>query len=457
MIKYLAAFLMVFSQCFNFEARADGGSFHVNPESIRHQLLENNLSLEATFMQVQDAKDKVNLARANLLPSLNLGGMLNFSSGPSFVLSSVQFLLPFLLPSNWFNLSEEKNLFSAEKIAFRVLELNTFGSALSVYYTALNDQKVQAIYTQEAADYQEIVQVLQDQDQVFHNVPADQILQAKAQAQMAQSQSLGLATLSVQEISILRSALNLPLETELILDQTIASVSSEETASISDVVTKAQAIAPELMQIQYLIQAAEYAKKSTQFSFLGGATLGAQASPGSSSGVSSSNTRISGSLAIGAAIFPSIKLAGRNVEEVRFQDTQIRQQTTQVLEATLKSITNVQKQVSLTTQAENELNQVYVSKEFQYRQMHSATLTDVLLARTQMVAASAAKEQALLNLNLLRVTLQRSLLSDQFAKIKGCSMISTAKKQTLFQACRDAGTANLPDDMSAGMNPDSML
>src|SRR4051812_45402677 len=49
----------------------------LNPETLRKQLLENNLSIIQALNQVHDAKDQVSVARGNLLPSLNLGALLN--------------------------------------------------------------------------------------------------------------------------------------------------------------------------------------------------------------------------------------------------------------------------------------------------------------------------------------------------------------------------------------------
>ncbi len=422
-------------------------AFKANPDSIRRQLLENNLSLELTFKSVQDAKDKVNLARTNLLPSINLGAMLNVSMGPKFILSSVSFLLPFLFPSNWFNLKQEKNLLEAEKISFRVLELNTYGSALSLYYTVMSDSGIAKVYLQEAADYKKIQSNLETQDAILHNVPPEQIKQARSQAEMADLQASKLAELNDQEIAAMRTALNLPLETQISFENSMMPASSFEGKDIALAVAEAERVAPELEQIQFLTKAATNAKWSTVFSFLGAGSLGSQGSASTGTSASFGNMNPSGSVSIGASIFPTVKLSNRNIEEVNFQDKVMRQQTTQVLESSINSIKEANKQYGLAVKAEKDLYDVYRAVYTQY-QFGQNTLTAVLLARILMVQASVAKAQSATDLNLLRVTLNRAMMSDQFAKIKGCSVVDAGKKKpSLFEACREAGAdADAPKD-----------
>jgi outer membrane protein TolC len=108
----------------------------VNPQSLQTLLLAQNNNLLQELNNVYKAKVNVDLARAQLLPSLNLGlGV----AGGGFSLASAVFLLPFLLPSNWINLRESQHLLNAEVKSYYILQLNEYASAYSLYMTIVGD------------------------------------------------------------------------------------------------------------------------------------------------------------------------------------------------------------------------------------------------------------------------------------------------------------------------------
>ncbi len=84
--------------------------FVVNPASLKDELFRNGTSVLQAAVMVQKARDQVSLERANLLPSLNLGALLFSSGQPTFFLSTIQVLVPFLLPGHWFQLAESASM-----------------------------------------------------------------------------------------------------------------------------------------------------------------------------------------------------------------------------------------------------------------------------------------------------------------------------------------------------------
>ena len=82
---------------------ATAATFTVNSRSLQSRLLENNIDLALQLNKVYQAKDNVDRARKNLLPGVSLGGIID--STFSFSLSSVNMLLPFLLPVSYTHLT----------------------------------------------------------------------------------------------------------------------------------------------------------------------------------------------------------------------------------------------------------------------------------------------------------------------------------------------------------------
>ena len=122
------------------------------------------------------------------------------------------------MPSNYYNVYAEKNTFESEKLSYKILELNTYSSALTLYYTALNDQVSQAIYEEEAADLQKIVNERKERVE-FGSDSQQDLQQAQANEEVALVNASQNAELVTQELTQIRSALGLGIDTKLVLGQ----------------------------------------------------------------------------------------------------------------------------------------------------------------------------------------------------------------------------------------------
>lgn len=412
----------------------------LNPETLRKQVLEGNLSLMTGLNQLHIAKERVNVARGNLFPSLNLGMLANAANAPTFILGSVDFLLPFLVPSNWFNLRQSQRLLEAEKVSYKALQLNTYASAQALYYTILSDQQVKLIQEAEARDLQQIEQILQLQSDTLGIVSPEDLSHARAQSGMAQLRASQMNELLKKEIASLRSALGLPLSSTILLEDTVVAPSESEDRPLEQVVETALSVSPENQQIDQLIVAAESEQWSKTFGFITGASAGSQAAMGKDGqlhNASLENLTGRGSMNFGFAYFPTVEIASRNVEALRLRKTGLRLEQTALLESALSAAREAQDQLDLAISAETELKAVYDAKALKYN-LGLGSLTAVLQARTHLTQASVAKVKATLDLNLIRTTLHRALLTDQFGEIQGCQapVSATSDDEGFFGALK---------------------
>jgi multidrug efflux system outer membrane protein len=408
---------LIFSQ---FAGAATPSSLALNPDTIQRQLLKNNTSVLIGFNQVKQAKDEVNIARGNLLPSLNLGGLLSFSGG-GFILSTIDFLVPFLVPSNWANYYSTKSTFEAEKISYKVIQLNTYGSALSLYYTLLSDNQVQGIYQQQYQDLQDIYE-LQKRKSNTGVIPVSDLLQTQAQAQMAGVRASQLTELNKQEFASIRKAMALPLTTNLSLEFVDVKASPWEFESIKSTVNQVNKVSVERQQVRFLLKAAQDQVWSSTFGWINGASIGAKSS--GSGNASLSNSSASGSITLGFATYPKIQLSQDQVKEIELQDQELALENSRIVESALNSLVEAKQQLDLATQAENQMARVYQIRVQEYDQ-GTENLTNVLLARTQMADASVARIKSNLDVNLQRSLMQRALISGEYSDVRGCS--SSAK------------------------------
>lgn len=404
-------------------SKSSRSSLALNPTTIQKQLSKNT-QVMLGLNQVHQAKDEVNIARGNLLPSLNLGGLLSFSGG-GFVLSAIDFLVPFLVPSNWSNFYTQKSLFESEKLSYKVIQLNTLSSALSMYYTVLSDYQVQTIYQQQYLDLQEIYE-LQKRKSSTGTVPVSDLLQTQAQAQMAGVRASQLTEMNRQEIASIRKAMALPLSTNITLDFVDAKPSPWEFESASSTIRKVNDVSVELQQFRYLVKAAKDQVWSKKFGWINGATIGSRSVNGANA--TFSNVTASGSINLGFALYPTIQLSQDQMREIEIQYRDIGLENTRIVESALASLIEAKQQLDLSTQAENQMARVYQIRVQEYDQ-GTETLTNVLFARNQMAESSVARIKSNLDVNLQRSLLQRALLASDYANIHGCSSSAVAPEE----------------------------
>ncbi len=387
----------------------------INPDSLKNLLLEQNISLMIQLNKVYQAKEKVNLSRAQLLPSINLGSVI--SSGPSFALTTVSMLLPFLMPSNWFDLKESQYLLNAQATSYYIAQLNTYSSAYSVYATVVGDMELREVLYKQYLNYRDIEDLIAMAVDAGMMQKSD-LLQAQAQTQLSSIQVSQVDDLLQREKAAIREMLALPLSQEIVFDKVHIAPSSSELLPAQVLLDRATAKAPEIKQMNSMISAANTAKWSKGFSFLSGSSLGASRSGSGSAFGSITQT---GSVNLGFGYFPALKLSDYNIDELKLQKTQLTFDQAQLIEATLGSLAEAQKQINLAQQAQASLEQVYEGEVEKFK----GGLTDllhVLSAANSLTTALTNKVKAQANLDTLRVSLNRIMIDERFAQVGACQL-----------------------------------
>jgi outer membrane protein TolC len=410
------------------------GTFEVNPTTIKKQLIEGSLTITQALDQVKDAKYQADIARRDLFPQLNLNGMIAAASG--FFLSAVQFMLPFLAPSNWSNYYAQTDTFEADKITFLVTELNTYSSDLALYYTIVADQEFAEVYQSNADDLKQIAHLKELQLANGTEDPLD-LAQTQTQADNAVVAASRARYTAVQEVETMRAALSIDSKLTLNLDRVNEAPSTLETMDDQTAIARALAIAPENQQIQLMIKAAQANVTKNKWAWFDSATVGSNAS--------TQNTSLSkpaGGLGatFGAAEFSEVDLAKQGVIEVGRLQTQLVQANVQAIKTALDGFKEAKIQADAATDEENKAKQSYGIQKLRFAQ-GLIGFTDLLTALTQITNASIDRIMAVEGLNMQRVVLSRAGLENEFTGIKGCAAQSAPKKKqnlSLDQLCKQA-------------------
>lgn len=401
-----------------------GKTIKINPQTLRTMILDGNNTVLTELNSIYMSKDNVNIARANLLPSLNLNTMLS-SSG--FSLSTVSFLLPFLVPSNWFNLDQTEKLLEAEKDAYYILELNVYASAYATYQLIIGDMALRNAYYDNYLVLKNISDTLQRENEDLGTVKTSDLVQAKGQEDLAFGQVSQLDELIIQEKAALRQALGLRAGYEKSLDFDLqnAPQSKYEYYPLQSILDIAQAVAPEKKQIQHLIEAAEAAKWSTMFAFLGGGGSTLSTTAGAGQPISFSNITGNYSFKLTFATFPAMDLSNDNIAQLGLRSDEILIEQRATIEATVGSIVEAKKQLDLANHAYDQYTQLY-EIEYQKYGFGLSDLLHVFNAQAGRLSAAVARVKSQMDLNSLRTSLHRVTLADEFSAIKGCVLDKSA-------------------------------
>ncbi|MEK2644917.1 TolC family protein [Bdellovibrio sp. BCCA] len=398
-----------------FAAPKQQGPVVINPKSLRTMLLSRNIDIAIALNEVQQAKAQVAQARGNLLPSVNLGTVI--SSGPSFMLTSVSFLLPFLMPSKWMDLKESSYLLKAQGTSYYLAQLNQFASAYSVYLTVVGDMQLRGALQKQYENFKAIEEQLRLPAEVGI-IRKEDYLQAQAQAQLALVQVSQVDELIKREKASVRQMLGLELNQEIVFEAVHVPSSSAESMSPQALLDKVHESSPEAVQMTALITAAQYNKWSKAFSFLSGSSLGVNRP--STGGAFSSVTQ-TGSVNLGFGYFPALEISNLNIEQLKLRKKELRLDQAQLIETTLGALEEAQKQYTAASQAEDNMRQVYNAELMRY-QVGITDILHVLELGNSLTSAVVNKVKAATALDTLRISLHRIMISDQFAGVETCEI-----------------------------------
>lgn len=416
---FLTIVLMVISVRAN--AKDIPKSIRLTPKVIRETSKDNGLTILEAAIRVHKAKENVYLARTRLLPSVNLGMLISAFVNPTFVLSNVEYLVPFLLPSRWFDLWQAKNLSQSERMAFLTTELNIFASLESLYYTILSDQVARDLL---AADLRDALVFENSIERSVEDGRASEVdlSLARSQSSMAFTRLAKMDELLIEEISEMRKVLSLDISTEIFFDWVPAPVSVLENTSVPEAAEAILKVAPEALQLDYLVKAAESEKWSKIFSFISSGSIGSSGG-GASSGIEHAsafkNLNGRGMLHFSFDYFPNISMSNHNINELNTRKKELGVEFAALTENILGKLQFLFARQAEILRSEALLQSVFKANKLKY-EAGELSLSDLLNSQSNVRQAKLENVRATTDLNLMRVTLHRMLLTDEFALVKGC-------------------------------------
>jgi len=380
------------------------------------------------FNNVQNSKLKVTSARAKLLPSINLGVLLPALTNPTFLLGSVKILFPFLIPSNWAVLKQEKKLFESDKASYKALQLNVLSLSLSLYYTYLTDQKIQNVFKKQSELLNKMYLMLKRQSQILGNIAIEDLEMSFAELQESKMRDSQLEILLMEEKAALRSMLGLSLETDLQFEIVSLNPSSFEGKLPLEIANHSLLVAPEMEQLKFLIAASKADKFAKMFGFISTASIGGNSKDNTSA---FDNMKAGGDFTFGGELFVNIKMSNNNTSALYLREEQLKQENERVAEIIVGKMYQLNEQKLLAKSILDNRRKVYQGQKRQY-DLGLISLQTLLQTESQLTDSEINYYKTEQDFTMTRLTLQRLVIDGDFSKIQGCLGENWSKKRGLF-------------------------
>lgn len=254
----------------------------VDINQVVKKVSTEDFNVYQSALRVYQAKEGVTVARMNLLPKLNVwnlatGALAIFTGGPAGAvggaLSIVEDIAPFLIPANWFRVSQAKIFYKADLEGYRALWGNEVLTAKSVYFHLLLDSSLLDHIRKSRSELEEIYRIVRVRE-TFGGSPEKVSIEIKQRLLSLDEDARALQVLINEEQSLLAFMMGYPVGTRLKAKAVkLPDYDSLELLNYEDFVFRATDTSPEIKQFDYLIEASQYARREVKYSFLGASSI----------------------------------------------------------------------------------------------------------------------------------------------------------------------------------------
>ena len=244
-------------------------SVKIKLQDVVEKVSAENLEVYQGALKVYQAKKQISFARGNLLPKLNIWRILSTPFDPKGLLGIVSDIAPFLIPSNWFQLKANKQLYFAEQEAYRALWANEIMTAKALYVHLLYDRNLLAHIERSKADLEKLRSIVKSHE-ILGGAPQGASREIEIRILALDEDTRSLTILIEDEESLLAYMMGFGSTTDLELEPLpLPNLVSARELTYGDFELRVLAVSPELRQYEFIINASKYVKKTAQFSLFG--------------------------------------------------------------------------------------------------------------------------------------------------------------------------------------------
>lgn len=257
-------------------------TIEVDLKQLVQRVGKENYTVYAAATRVYQAKESITVARMNLLPRLNLWNLASaaasiFIGGPGGMASGgasiIEDIAPFLVPANWFRVSQSKILYEAELEGYKALWANEIMTAKGLYHHLLLDYFLRDHIRQTRKDLEGIYQIVRVRE-MFGGLPESVSDDIKIRLLALDEDTRGLEIMLAEEESLLGYMMGHPAGVRLkIKPVDMPDFDQLEKLDYKDFEFRALDSSPEIRQFDHFIEVADSVRREISYAFLGTSSM----------------------------------------------------------------------------------------------------------------------------------------------------------------------------------------
>jgi hypothetical protein len=252
----------------------------VSLDEVASAVKKSNFTVIENAERIYQARETIAFSKRNLLPRLNFWNILKIPFDPLSAIDIVQDIAPFLVPNNWFRVSQNKLFYLAKKEQYRALWANEVMTAKLLYVNTLRDIDFLKLLKTQKVQINELVEIVKTRA-VFGAVPLQVLNFLKIREMEIEEDIRSLNTIIFAETKAISLMIGVPQEIELTLESIeLPKIEELNEISFDTFVFRALDNAPELNQYAYIKESLRFIRKEAYFSFMGSSTTARAAGGG---------------------------------------------------------------------------------------------------------------------------------------------------------------------------------
>lgn len=255
-----------------FKADQSSASNVLTLSDVTQQAKKQNLLIKQKLIESHQSQMTVQYNRMSLLPKLNLFKLLGTGGSPMGVAGIIDEIAPFLIPANWFRVSESKISLEYQRKSYQALWGNEVLATRSLYLTLVSDLNAQAVYENYKKNLDDLQAIAETRDQ-FGGDQLGALEMLLAQKSKVAEDIVSLKDLINQQFYNLTQMVQLDPKVKYNLDLQTKIDSSWKYIQADNLISSIANRSPEVQSFDQLVIFLSYLKKETLFSFFGSSEL----------------------------------------------------------------------------------------------------------------------------------------------------------------------------------------
>jgi len=244
----------------------------ISLNDVASKVKESNFTVLENAQRVYQAKETITFSKRNLLPRLNFWNILKLPFDWASGIDIVQDVAPFLVPNNWFRVSQNKLFYLAQKEQYRALWANEVMTSKLLFLNALRDIDFYNALKVQKGRVQELVDIVETRS-VMGDVPPQVVKFLKIRQLEIEEDLRSMDALIFEEKKAISMLMGIEQEKNIeFLPVALPEVEDLSQISFDTFIFRALDNAPEINQYNYIKSSLRYIRKEAYFTFLGSST-----------------------------------------------------------------------------------------------------------------------------------------------------------------------------------------